>query len=204
MKQATKRLMSSATALVLFAATFFVFFSFVSPAFQAAEDLRGEEIGHENVIATQKEITDRVKHAIAEYQGEGDARDAVAAVLPLTPDVAAALAGISGIAGNNHLALQSVSLQAAANETNIPAGLHVASSTSLIRPIGVLNFQMKLAGSYGDFKSFLQNLETNMRIADVKTLTIEHEGKPLNSIQGKQNQDNFLYTVVASMYYQNQ
>lgn len=195
MKQATKRLISSAAALILFMATFFVFVSFVAPAFQEAQELRGEELGLQNVIKNQKEITDRVKKAISEYNGEGDARDAVSEVLPLSPNVAQALAGINGMSEMNHIALQSVSLQAASNQANMPSpGLSAASSTSIIRPIGVLNFQIKLTGTYEDFKSFIQNLETDIRIADVKTVAIDHAGKP--------NQNSFLYTVVASMYYQ--
>jgi hypothetical protein len=49
-------------------------------------------------------------------------------------------------------------------------------------------------GSYSNFRNFLDKVETNIRIMDIKSVTVEE--------LGKSNQDQYLFTVTVATYFQ--
>ena len=94
------------------------------------------------------------------------------------------------MASLNKLSLQSLSISAPVAQN---AG--GVQSAAVIRPIGNMTFQVRVIGTYGDFQNFLQNLETNIRIFDVRSISIDPLAKP--------NQDFYGFDLAIITYYQN-
>jgi Tfp pilus assembly protein PilO len=198
MKPATKRFISSGIALILVVAAFVVYFDFVRPAYSEIGVKQGEMASSENLLKNQKSAIDQVEGLIQSYGSRTDLQGVVSEALPPGPDVATALAQINGIAENNRLSPQSfsVSLVSTSGSSGQSASKSTSkSSATFIKPIGRMNFQVKLIGTYEDLKLFLRSIETNTRIMDVQSISVQQVGKP--------GQNLFSYELVVMTYYQN-
>ncbi len=193
MKQSTKRLFSSVLALVFIVSAFVLFFDFIQPAYQESLRIRGEEASRRAFVGKQREVIERVKQLVSAYQGNEKIQEVVSLVLPLKPEAAQAIAQLSGMATANGLVPQSFAVSTEAFQ-NLK-GSDPKDANTLIKPIGMLTIQMRLVGAYDDMKKFLKNVETNIRIFDLRTITVQPAGKP--------NQDLFAYDMAVVTYYQN-
>ena len=89
----------------------------------------------------------------------------------------------------NKLALQQISI------VPVGAGAVNKESKAIVKPICTLNVQLQLSGTYEDFKLFLRGLETNIRIANLRSVSVVPVG------DSSQNFYNFELSVAT--YYQN-
>jgi Tfp pilus assembly protein PilO len=135
---------------------------------------------HEEEVAV-----DQVGKLIVQYKGQRQLQEALSLILPLSQNVSLIIAEWSGLAQTSGLIVKSLSFK------ELPIGKVGDSS---VREVGVLGLQARLSGPYEGIKSFIKNLETNMRIVDVQTLGIE------SGI--KKSGDSMELIVGAHTYYQ--
>ena len=128
---------------------------------------------------------DKVKTLISESNQAQELQKNISKILPLSEGISEAVNQISGLAFLNKLEVNSVSSRTLAIEP---------SNAKLIKGLGVVSFNIQLGGTYESFKSFLENLETNIRIMNVNYLIIESKGEGLTN--------NFLYNLTVDAYYQ--
>jgi len=195
MKQTTKRFLSLLISFVLFVASLIVYFNLIVPAGNEEQSIKAKAISRENFVKSQQAAISQVQKLINSYKGEGELRDVVSSILPLSPDLAGAFSQLSGLAQVNRLLIQNVTVNTPVNQS-VQGNSNASGAVSqpLAKPFGSVDFQMKVVGSYGDFKSFLKNLETNIRIFDVKKIILESPGKP--------NQEIYNYDLTVGTYYQ--
>lgn len=201
MKSATKRLFSLVFSLFLLIGAVVVYFQFVREEYDKLQETKREALAREAVVNGQKTAIKEVRALIDAYQGEAQLQDQVSLALPHTPDAASALVQLYGLAQNNRLIPQSFSISAAAAQTvtGIDAAgdagrVSSSSPATLVRPLGSLIFQVRFVGTYDDLKAFLKYLETNLRVFDVRTLTIQPSGKPQDAL--------YAYDMTVAAYYQ--
>ncbi len=132
---------------------------------------------------------------INSYKGEGELQDVVSSILPSSPDLAGAFSQISGLAQVNKLSMERVAVSPPVNQNISGAAGHASIPQSFVRPVGSVDFQVKMTGTYEDLKSFLKNVETNIRIFDVKKIDIQPAIKS--------NQNAYIYDITITAYYQN-
>lgn len=190
MKPSTKRLLSLVAALVMAFAAVVVYFNLTVPEYSSADAIRADVYSRQQLVSDQKNAIASVQKLIADYQGKSGVREVVALSLPLKLDQSGVLHQIQSMANNNKLSLQSLSISAPVSQN--PSG---AANTAVIRPVGSMAFQIRVVGAYADFKSFLQNLETNIRIFDIRTISVDPLAKP--------NQDFYGFDLSVVTYYQN-
>lgn len=196
MRQSFKRLMSSVLALVFVVAAFGVYFNLVQPKYNDIMSERGELASLTGSIDAQRSTLKTVGELVVKYEQSQDARDQISFALPTDPKASEALAQLNGIAMVHNLSAQAYALTIA---TNGPSGDKSRSQdkTKLeTYPAKTVLFQVRLTGSYEDFQKYLENLQTNIRLFDVKTIGVAEAGKP------DQNIYNFELRVAA--YYQNE
>ncbi len=193
MKHATQRLLSFAIGIVLIIGALIFFFNLVEPAYRDAQDLKAQKISQDNFFANQQNTLKQVQAVVAAYQGNGNPQTLANLALPPIKDDADVLNQISVLASKYQLAVQSVTVTTpGAKSARAQARPNAAA---LVKPVGVLNVQLRVAGSYANFKSFLSSLESNIRIMDVVGLVVT----PV----GKSNQDYYTFDISVSAYYQN-
>jgi Tfp pilus assembly protein PilO len=192
MRQSSKRIASSLAALGCLVVALVVYFSFVVPLYHEIKAKRVDQASRVAQVENQKAIVAEVKKLIATYQAGGDLQTLVSSALPLDPNLSEALTQIYGIAQANNVNPRAFAI------TPDPV---VQSTTRnavrqqvLVKEIGSTSIRLDMTGTYQDIKNFLKNVETNIRIFDVKSMTLQPALKP--------NQNSYTATVVIVAYYQ--
>lgn len=200
MKQTTKRFLSLILGLVFLVGALVVFFEFVQPAYEDAQAIKSQQFSLRNFLDNEGATIKQVKDLISAYQGQGEVQQAVSLALPTTEDLAGAIAQLYGLAQNNGLIFESVSVSVslAAPSARIEEGGTGGATFALQKSIGSINFQLKLVGPYAALKAFVSRLETNLRIFDLKSLVIQPASQTAKSAQV----DLYNYDVGVASYYQ--
>ncbi len=202
MKQTTKRFISLILGLAFLVGSLIVFFEFVQPAYDDAQDIKAKQLSLRSFLDNERATIKQVKNLLSAYQGQGEVQRAVSLALPPQEDLAGAISQLYGLAQqNNGLIFGSVSISLASvapPPRTGGSGISAATSFALQKPVGSVNFQLKLTGTYEALKAFLFKLENNIRIFDLKNITIQPAGT-----SGKGPQDLYNYDVVVTAYYQN-
>lgn len=189
LKQPTKRFLSLIAALCLIFASVVVFASFVRPVYGEARRMRGEVAGREQFLESQKAVFAQVEELRKAYRGEGELAQVASLALPVEKNESEIVYLINQLARFNKLTLQQVSI--------VPVGSGGGGGTrsGMVKPIGTLNVQMQVSGTYEDFKLFMRALETNIRIADLRSVGIT----PV----GDSSQNFYTFELLVALYYQN-
>jgi Tfp pilus assembly protein PilO len=200
MKQSSKRLWSLLIAFLFVLAAFLCFFDLVQPEYQSVETLRSQQLGEANYLVAQTALVKQAQTVLNTYQNESQNTSNISLAMPSGQDVAGALAQIQGIAVNSGIAV--VNIGVTAPELQVKTAN--ASSTAM-KPIGSFTFNISATGSYESFKNFLSELETNIRVFDVKSVSFQ----PITTVAavaGKPTagRDIFSYNVTVATYYQPQ
>lgn len=190
MKPSTKRLVSLVSALVMVFAALIIYFNLTVPEYSSTNAIRADVYSRQQLITDQKGAIDQVQKLIADYQGKAALREVISLSLPLKLDQSGILHQVQSMALVNKLSLQSFSIAAPVAQN---AG--TATTAAVIRPIGNMTFQLRVIGTYEDFRNFLQNLETNIRIFDIRSISVDPLAKP--------NQDFYGFDLSVVTYYQN-
>lgn len=195
MKQSSKRLLSLIVAVVFLFGAFFIYFNLIQPAYEEVQVARGEVYAKEDFIETQKNVVEQVKLALEQYQGKEELQRAVSMAIPPGTNQSEIAHQISALATQNQLTIQSLSAATPTVQNVKEVEASADANNFKVKPLGVLSFQLKVSGTYANFKAFLSNLENNIRVVDVKSVSVEELGKA--------NQDFYLFSITVATYYQN-
>ncbi len=199
MKQTTKRLVGMLVSLTFLIAAFIVYFDVVSPAYGDMQALRGKAASEQNILLQEASTTQQVQQLVASYKSESQTAGTVALALPSEEDISGALNQIYGIAGTNNINILTMNIALAPVIASSTTEMDV-SAPSIVKPLDSISFAIEANGSYEDFKNFLSELETNIRIFDMKNISIQPaQSAPQNAAN---NQDNFNYELTIVAYYQ--
>jgi len=192
MRQTNKRFISSLFSLLLIISSFVVLFYLIMPAYDKIDKKRAEKASQEVFLENQKKVVGQVEAMVAAYRGQDNLQSVISAVLPDNPDVAGVIASVQGLIDASKLRSQSYSIT-----VNQPQAQNLAlaaeNKNSLVKMVGSVTVQFKLTGTYEDFKSFLKDLETNIRIMDLRTLAVS---------QAVKGQDIYLFDLSVTAYFQ--
>ena len=208
MKQESKRLSSLIFAALLLAGALVIYFEFIIPAYTNLETVKGQQESEAVLYANENQIVSQGKSLLTTYQSTASSSQAVAQSLPVGQDISGALAQIYGIAANTGVTVTNTGIsvqavQAVAPPASVATGqiASAASAESVIKPTGTISFQITGSASYEAFKSFLQGLETNIRIFNVTAESLQ-PAIVLGSKTQAANADMFNYTLTVVTYYQ--
>ncbi len=195
MKQASKRLLSFGAGILLVFGALILFFNLVQPAYQNAQALEAQKLSLDNFYQTEQATQKQVDAVVQAYNGSSNPQALADLSLPPTKDEADVLNQINVLAAKYQVAIQNVSVSYPGAKSLTGSGSSAVNSDPLVKPIGVLNLQLRVAASYANFGMFLSSVESNIRLMDITGLTIT----PV----GKSNQDYYTFDVGLAAYYQN-
>lgn len=197
MKQSSKRLLSMILAIVMVFAAFFVYFTQIQPAYSEIQGVRSQIYSGNDFLNNETAVVAKLQNILKKYENDPSVEQAVSAAIPAKEDDAAAAHELTALAVSSGLGIQSVAaLTASVESVKLSQSAANSDNKFVLRPLGVSNFQLKLVGSYSNFRSFLDKVERNIRIMDMKNVTVEELGKP--------NQDQYLFTATVATYFQSQ
>jgi len=190
MRASTKRVLSILTAILLIIASLVVYTYLIQPAYSEIINLRAEVASRRELVNEQEVSVKQVQNLLSEYQGIAQVQQVVSLILPTGENLPQSLNQITGLADLNKLSTASLTVQRLA--------IRPSAKSSLVQGVGVLRFNFQLEGSYENFKSFLQNLETNINLMDLASLKVGPSSK------AKLDKNSFDYTMSVDTYYQAQ
>jgi len=166
-----------------------IYFEFISPAYSDAQNLKAKLQSEQSFLTSEKDTIGKVQQLIASYQSEQQVQDAVSSALPTEEDLPEAIVQVYGLLQQSVLSLQAISVSVQGVQ-NTPASTGGTDNTaiSLQKPVGTVTLSFKFSGGYENLKNFLSLLETNIRILDLKSLSIgptslvDAKGKPLPGV----------------------
>lgn len=185
MKDSTKRLIIILGSFTLLVAILYLFFSKVMTSFSGIQVLRAEKLAKEILLENQDEAERKIGELFKQYSGLSKTQEALSLILPIGSNTPTLMNQIQGIARNNLIQINSLFFQ------YLPIK---QSGREIVNGVGTLRVSLSLSGTYDSFKSFISQLETNVRIIDVDNMRVEGGAVP--------RKDVFSYNLLIDAYYQ--
>lgn len=167
MKPAAKRLWAILLSLLFLIGGMVVFSSLVLPAYSEVQTLRGESKALANVLEEEETFVGAASRLLQQYESAADLRRNLSLVLPVKEDIPGAVNQLQGIAKATGVSVEAVNIEF------LP--LQPQKSTAVL-PTGALKINLRLKGDYASLRSYVQAVETNVRVFDVDSFIISEGG----------------------------
>jgi len=167
MRPSTKRVLSIAISFLLLVGALIIYQNFIRPEIEIINVKRGMVNSKEVVFEGQKQAVDQVQNLISQFQNIKNIQEAVALAIPNSPDTTRALSQIEAIARSSGVVILSLDFKEVGARP---------SDQSLVKKLGVIEVKIGAAGSYQGLKNFIRFIETNVRVANVKEMSIKIAG----------------------------
>ena len=184
MKPATKRLGAILVSLVFLVGAVTLFTSLVLPAYRIVQELRGEKNALAAVVKEEEQLVKTAGRLLNEYQNARDIRDTLSLVLPTEEATSGIINQVQGIAKTTGVVGEGINVEA--------EPLEFQGTGSVVEPVGTLKVSVRLRGGYEGLRSYIQSIETNVRIIDVDSFVVGGGG----------TKDPLSATLVIRTYYQ--
>jgi len=185
MKPSVKRALGFLGIVIFLVAALVVYASFIRPDLEKITELRGSLATKSRFFDEQQQIIKNISEYLTGKETEiKKSQAAVSSALPTDINVADLYNQLSILIRVNGLTMQEFGLDILAIKPT-PAG-------SLLKGRGTVQIEIKLNGSYLSLKSFISQLERNIRLMDVAKLTAK----------STTNRDVLDYDIVVDTYYQ--
>lgn len=176
--------MSVMGVVLLFGASVVVFTSLIRPEFDLIQQTRGRRAAGLQALERARTVGQVIGNLRTAYESMTEFQQSVSNSLPNGEAVPLFLNQIQGLAGLNKLALNSISFQPQTVEP---------SADKIVWPTKTIRVTIQAEGRYQNLKEFLRDVETNIRLTDVRSLK-------LRSVQSRP--DIFTFDAVVDTYYQ--
>jgi len=186
MRASTKRILSIGLAAVVLAAAFIVYSALVRPAAAEVEKLRAQLFTKQTMFNNEKQVVTQLQSFIDQINNLGELQRTLSLAIPNGKETFGALHQYQTIAQSSNLEIVSVKIG--------EKGLKPAIAP-LAKRLGTLQFSLTLRGSYQSIKTFLQTLETNIRVSNVESFSL----RPVNV---GSNDDLYELNLAVDSYYQ--
>jgi Tfp pilus assembly protein PilO len=200
MRASTKRILSAMLSLLFIFSAFVIVAMLIKPAYEETQKLKADALSRENALNNQKVLVDQFKKLLSQYDSQEKVQENLSLILPQNPAIGEALTQINGLLDLNNLNVLSFNINRPLLQSYSSSNIN-STNTQVIKPLGTIDINFKVVGNYSDFKNFLNQLETNIRIFNIKTLNIS----PVIIVSGDKNQSQnktLSYDISITTYYQ--
>lgn len=178
-----KQFISILLAVALFLGSIIVIATLDNPAVSDVVQARADRDGAQREFETQKDLISEAKNTLQVYEDLGNKINEFEFVLPSSVEHGELINNIIGLAGTNGLK--------AGNMTFSQGEISAPPQSDLpTKGFGTMTIDLAFEGPYDGFKSFIEKLETNSRLLDVREVQVSQQGDALN------------YKLTLAVYYQ--
>jgi Tfp pilus assembly protein PilO len=195
MKETAKRNISLILVIVFFGAAMIVFFTLSWPNLTKVFDLNSVLNESKKEYENQNQSLQLAKSIIEQYKNLNDVNQAVSLTMPKTDEIYNIIVQLNKIAESSGMSIEGLSLKEVINNNELDDS---NNRQNLVKPYRTISINTSLNGSYESFKTWLELVETNIRLMDVKSVSFEgvnlSSDKPINNF--------FNFNVNLDIYYQ--
>ena len=203
MKPSIKRMLSAVISLVFIIAATVVFLKLIQPEYAVLERNKSTKAAQEEQIDRKKNIDELIAKQSDNYNKNSGYRDVFTAALPARPAIDMALAQIDYLAGQNNISLSSVAVSETTPPLSDSARRDPYSLEALVGKYKTISLNVVAAGQYDNFRKFVENIESGVRIIDIKDMSVQQSALP-NSPTSSRNQAQapvYIYNLNLNAYY---
>jgi len=194
MKEITKRNISIIFIVILFGATIIIFFLLTWPALTKIFDLNYNLNQIKNEYEKQNRAVQLAKSIIEQYKNLNDVNQMISLTMPRTEELYNVLVQLNKISENSGLIIQNLSLQ-----KSTPTSISTSTNQQeLIKSMQTIIITLSLNGTYESFKTWLEAIETNIRLMDITSITFAS----LTYGEKSGGANFFNFKVNLNLYYQ--
>jgi len=202
MKESEKRTISIIIILALFIGAAIVFFTMTWPMFdQVLKDNRNLALAKAE-YQRQVEAVRLAKTIVEQYKNLTDVNQMISLTMPRSEELYNAIVQLNKISEDSGLSIQSIALQKIASATTAPSKTSSTSSQSLLKSPQQLALTLSLNGTYESFKTWLEAVETNIRLMDITNISFSGVKATPTEIGGDAGFNFFKFSVALNLYYQ--
>src|SRR3989344_5924380 len=194
MRASTKRMLSFLIAFLLLLGAIMVYAILITPSYEEIQRKRGAIVSGTAVFEEQKRVIGRIRELLDRYTGNSSLQDTLS--LSLEPFISQIVGNAYGLAAVNKMFLTSA-------ESDILPFVAAQAGQTTIKNLGTVKLNIGLEGNYADFKKFLSQIETNVRIMDIKEINVNTASGDKGSIdKGNIEPSYYSYDLSLDAYYQ--
>ena len=184
MKPALRRIIGVTISMSFFLGALVLFFAFIVPTASEIQELRGERNALSTLLEVESARIETVRRLFEEYGSVSTLQSTLGKALPRAEEVPGIINQLNGMAKASDVTISSLDI-------NLPA-IKAGNKEDVIKPVGKVQVTFTVTGDYKSIKSYLDSIETNVRVMDVEKL----------GLQGGAEGTTLSYNIVVSAYYQ--
>lgn len=170
MKYLSKRFISILLSFVFFAGALVLYVNFIKPVYQEIKSDQGKLAAMQQKSMEYKEVFGKLKQVLASIKQSPDLQSRISIAFPLSSNVGNSMNQITAVALANGLAITSIDISDA---PVIPAVAAEPGAVTLVKGVGVLRNAIRVSGSYAQIRTFLQGVESGVRISSIKAVKFD-------------------------------
>lgn len=188
MRASTKRILSILLSGLFLIALIVVASTFIKPEFDKATQKRALLFSKQNLFQNQQNAVNQVQSLIDQFQGFDQLQNTIDLAMPTSEENTLILDQVTAIAENSGVEIRSFeSFSNVFEESDQP----------LAKRLGSSEIEISVAGSYGEVSNFVNLLETNVRIFNIK-------GVDLSSVINEAGNSIIESSITFNAYFQEQ
>jgi len=195
MKYTAKRNLSLSLSVIFLVLALIVFFVWDWPSFKAVGELNKKINQEQTQYNNQYQAVQIAKSIIDQYKSLINVSQTVSLSIPRDPEIQNLLAQVDNITTQSGLTLDNINFETAA--TVVLSAKQAKQSTSIVQSYRTMTLTLGLSGNYDSLKTWLNAIETNIRVMDV--VKISFAGL---STEASKNIGIFNFKVTLNVYYQ--
>jgi Tfp pilus assembly protein PilO len=173
--------------IALAGAGIFVLQNYVRPDLAEVQNIRSEQAVVADAISNAREVIRKRDELLGRYNSISSADiDKIRKFLPAGSAITELLIDVDELADSAGVHVQSIGFQES-----------VASAEDMPSDMSALQLSLTVTGQYDDFRSFITLLESNLRLIDVITISLNGGGR-----SGNNGADEISFNLELQAYYQ--
>ncbi|MDB5266620.1 MAG: hypothetical protein JWN89_435 [Parcubacteria group bacterium] len=160
--------MKNSTAIILILISIGLFYTFTNGEYKKSSDLRAESAKYEDLLANVSSLIETRDNLLVKYQAmPKEDVDRLSKVLPPSIDTVRLALDFDSIASRYGISIKNIQTESKGNDTGAP-GIIVGSKTYETTTVS-----FEFVTNYENFKRFMTDIESSLRIIDVKAAAFD-------------------------------
>lgn len=168
--------------IVLIGIAVAVFFSFTGPIYNGISGLKSQSTSYNEALANSKALENERDKLTAKYNAIDPSNlIRIQKLLPENVDNIRLILEIEQIASPYGMVLKDVKYNATDTDAANSIGMAVQGGTvakPVVKDYGIFDLEFSISGSYDNFIKFTRDLESNLRIVDISSISFSSEVTP--------------------------
>lgn len=163
--------MKNSTALLLVLISAGLYFTFIGPEYTEVSALRAEQSQYQEILANVSEVSTKRTELQTKYKNIPQAElDRISKILPDQVDTVNLARDFDTIASRYGIPIKSFGVTVENTSNIVALDLGTASAGPSVQNVTI---QLAFVATYDNFRRFLRDIESSIRVADINSLTFQ-------------------------------